>query len=215
MKNTERYNRAFNYFKQNYCYKMGGTQTILLPNGLQKTFDDREYYSGRGSKYNTSIKHDIKGVIKVTRKAYSSLLKKLKEQEKEMVLREKQETEMFYKAIEAKNKGLYAIDKGYVLLSQEEQQNRVFDELRLANTLQITLEDVMLLNSTGKTYVFAKSKDGKLYEMFHPDLDSNNLSIHISEASEERIKSFNSSEWQNAPYAEEVGQTRNANHFVC
>jgi len=62
-------------FKQNYAYKMGGSQTIQLPNGQQFEFNDKEYYGGRGGKYNTGIKHDNKGLIVITRKQLSAVLK--------------------------------------------------------------------------------------------------------------------------------------------
>ncbi len=51
MKTTEKIEKAFNFFKQTYSYKMGGTQTVVLPNGQGKYFDDRALYSGRGAKY--------------------------------------------------------------------------------------------------------------------------------------------------------------------
>ena len=51
MKNQEKFNKAFIYFKQSYSYKMGGTQTVCLPNGKTQYFDDREYYNGRNIIY--------------------------------------------------------------------------------------------------------------------------------------------------------------------
>lgn len=75
MKNSEKFNRAFDYFKKGYAYKMGGTQTVALPNGKSKSFDDRQYYSGRGAKFNKDVRHDIIGVVKVSRKDYADFLK--------------------------------------------------------------------------------------------------------------------------------------------
>lgn len=53
-------------FKKPYIYKMGGTQTVEVEGLGVETFDDREYYSGRGAKYNRSINHDNKGRIYVS-----------------------------------------------------------------------------------------------------------------------------------------------------
>lgn len=52
-------------FKRPYIYKMGGTQTLHVEGLGVESFDDREYYSGRGAKYNHSINHDNKGDIYV------------------------------------------------------------------------------------------------------------------------------------------------------
>lgn len=35
--------KTFDHFKKSYSYKMGGTQTVVLPNGKSRSFDDREY----------------------------------------------------------------------------------------------------------------------------------------------------------------------------
>ena len=75
----------------------------------------------------------------------------------------------------------------------------------------------MLLNSEGKTYVFARTYTGKVLELYHPSLGCNDLSISFNDATPERIAEFESSrsEWQNAPYAGLVGQTDANNHYVC
>lgn len=100
-------------------------------------------------------------------------------------------------------------------LSTKEQKDCYFDAQRLASTLEISVKDAELLKSSGKTYVFAKSKDGKTYQLYHPSLDCNSLSIHVEETKEERIQQFKPKEWQSAPFASIVGQTNNDNHFVC
>lgn len=219
MKNQEKFNRAFDYFKKSYAYKMGGTQTVALPNGKEKEFDDREYYSGRGAKYNSSIKHDEIGIVKVSRKEYSAFLKKLKEEEAAKKINMQLKAEKEAKILEAKNNGVYSLkvyNHGvFVELSDEEIVNHVFDSKRLAKTLQISEADAKLLKSTGKTYVFAKSKNGKTYQLYHASLDCNDLSISIDEVTEDRVKEFDPAEWQNAPFAHLVGQTSNSNHFVC
>lgn len=103
----------------------------------------------------------------------------------------------------------------YVELSEEESRMRIFDAKRLSVTLRILESDAELLKSTGKTYVFAKSSDGLIYELYHPSLSCNRLSIHVSIATPDRISEFDSADWQAAPFAPLVGQTKKSNHFVC
>ncbi|MFV0501735.1 MAG: hypothetical protein ACK5MH_09125 [Bacteroidales bacterium] len=117
---------------------------------------------------------------------------------------------------EAKEKGLYIIENGYVQLLEEEQEGCSFDSNRLANTLGISIEDANLLNSIGKTYVFAKSSNGKIYMLYHASLSCNPLNIHIDEVTEEYVAEFKKS-WgdKNAPYADILGQSEQEGHFVC
>jgi len=54
-------NRAEKYaiFNKHYQYKMGGTYELSITDtDVTVSIDDREYYSGRGAKYNSSIRHD-------------------------------------------------------------------------------------------------------------------------------------------------------------
>ncbi len=115
--------------------------------------------------------------------------------------------------------GVYSIKKEeygtFVELSDEEIYGRYFDAKRLSTTLDISIEDAEMLNSKGKTYVFAKTEAGSTIELYHADLSCNYLSISISEASPERVAEFEPKDWQSAPYAHLVGQTSAANHFVC
>lgn len=215
MKNSEKFERAFEYFKRDYAYKMGGTQIVILPNGKSKFFDDREYYTGAGAKYNRSIKHDDIGEVCVSGKDYSLFLKELKEMEMRWEKQALERSEKETRIKEALKMGKYSIVNNYVELSEEESSSRRFNPILLANTLGISVQDASLLNSEGKTYVFAKSTDGNIYQLYHPSLDCNDLSIHVEVATPERIAEFDHAEWFSAPYALEVGMTENNNHFVC
>lgn len=221
MKTIEKYNSAFAHFKQSYKYKMGGTQTVVLPNGKEKNFDDREYYSGRGARYNSSIKHDEIGIVKVSRKEYSDFLKKLREREVAIQARVKQDEERQLRIENAKAKGIYSLEDSeyggrFVELTYSEMETCQFDTCRLANTLNVSVKDVELLHSTGKTYVFARQKEsGKLIRLYHPSLDCNRLSIHVEFVTEEYFNEFNHDEWASAPFAKLLGQTESKNHFVC
>jgi len=212
MKNSEKYEKAFSYFKLNYDYKMGGTQTVILPNGKQKFFDDKEYYSGRGAKYNKNINHDIIGNVKISRSEYSLFLKKIKEQEENFKKTLKGQQEKEIRINNAKIQGIYSINEnGYIELS-----DNILNAKRLAKTLNIKTEDAELLNSTGKTYVFAKQiNSNKTYRLYHPDLSCNNLSIHIEENKKDEIENFKKSRGSHGQFAKALGQTSHSNHFVC
>ena len=224
MKRSEITEAAFRNFKVPYRYKMGGTQTVILPNGKSKHFDDREYYSGRGAKYNSGIKHDAIGEVKVSRKQYIEFLKLLKEREANRKAWAIEAEATSARIEEAKTKGIYTIKDAkhgggkYIELSNIESDGKYFDAERLAATLDISVEDAQLLRSRGKTYVFAKQLNtGKTIELYHPALSCNPLSIWFDYVSEDKVKEFNSQreDWVNAPYSHLVGQTSAANHFVC
>jgi len=207
-------------FKKTYAFKMGGSQTIELPNGQQFTFDDKEYYSGRGAKYNSSIKHDVKGLIKVTRKELSAVLKEERERKKHIKAMKAERETATQRYADNAAAGVYGISvKEYgtfIELSEDERRGRYFDAERLAKTLNISVQDAELLKSEGKTYVFAKKLDGsETLELYHSSLCCNYLSIVINEAKPERMAEFNHNEWASAPYAGLLGQTENQNHFVC
>lgn len=110
----------------------------------------------------------------------------------------------------AKKQGTYSIDSSnYVELSEEEMYGKFFDAERLANTLNISIQDAEKLRSGGKTYVFAKSENGNTYMMFHPCLCCNKLSIHITRVADEYVADFRIS-WGKIKDVDE-----NQNHFVC
>lgn len=208
-----------NRFKESYNYKMGGTQTLVFPNGQEFFFDDREYYSGRGAKYNSSIKHDDKGEVIISKKQVSSALKSIKEIAKR-VKEVAQETKLKSKRYnDLKVKGLYGIGSdSYVELTDEEMEGQFFDAVRLANTLDISIDDAKLLESCGKTYVFAKQSNGSTIMLYHASLSCNSLSIFVDfNPSQEFMQGFKSErqQWTNAPFAGQVGMTSNENHFVC
>jgi hypothetical protein len=219
MKNSNYTSDFAKKFKRSYACKMGGTQTIVFPNGQRFAFDDREYYSGRGVKYNSSIRHDNIGEVVISRLQLKERLNHEKYMIKAMKEREKIAIAKAKRVTAAAKNGIYSIAKlewgEFVELSEKEATGCYFDASRLANTLKISVKDAELLNSEGKTYVFAKSEDGNTYELYHSSLSCNDLSISINIATPERIAEFSPGEWQSAPYASMLGQTINNNHFVC
>ena len=203
-------------FKKTYAYKMGGTQTIVFPNGQEFNFDDRVYYSGRGGKYNAAIKHDNIGRVEISAKEFKAVMKKERETQKSIKLMIAERKAKAIRIDAAKKQGVYSKAGNYIELSDNESEGRYFDPARLAKTLDISLKDAELLKSTGKTYVFAKKLDGSgILELYHSSLSCNALSIIVSEATPERMAEFNHNEWAAAPFAEMVGMTENINHFVC
>lgn len=208
-------------FKKPYQYKMGGTQTVVMPNGQRFEFNNKETYSGRGAKYNASIKYHYIGDVIVTKAQVKEAFKIIKDFEKAIKLRLKEQKAKDKRIKQAIKSGVYSLMPSYcgnghtVELSDNEVYGKFFDSKRLAKTFNISVEDANLLNSHGKTYVFAKTADGRVLEMYHASLDCNNLSIWVAEATPERIAEFQPKEWQSAPFANLVGQSLNNNHFVC
>ena len=222
MKPVQQFDAKFaSFFKKGYSKKMGGTQTIVLPNGQSFFFDDRQYYNGRGAKYNNDNMHENLGDILVTQKEVKELSARLRERGKNIKKAEKERKEREKVIKAAEKKGIYELTKNeygtFVELSDNERLTNAFDAKRLANTLKISVQDAELLKSEGKTYVYAKTEDGNIIELYHSDLSCNNLSISVDfkgkEFFEQKLKQR--SEWVNAPFAELIGQTGNINHFVC
>ena len=226
MKPVQQFDAKFaSFFKKGYSKKMGGTQTIVLPNGQRFFFDDREYYKGKGAKYNNDNMHHYIGEVIVTQEQADGLELELEEQRKRneaiRIEREREAEEKRQRLESAKKAGIYNIvryDYGtFVELSDEERLSRTFDAQRLANTLNISVKDAELLRSEGKTYVYAETMDGNIVELYHSDLSLNNLSISVNFKAKEIFnqKLSERESWVNAPFAKEVGQTENLNHFVC
>jgi len=97
-----------------YCYTMGGkTEVVIKSKGVilaSLTYDRREYYTGRGSKYNRSIRHDY--VVRTYNLAQLNRL--YKEANAVLKERKKQDAEAM---IEAKllRKGDFAALEKYLL----------------------------------------------------------------------------------------------------
>jgi hypothetical protein len=68
-------------------YKMGDKFTLTVGN-LTATYDNRQYYSGRGAKYNSSIRHGSISVTMTERelsKAYKPIAEKIKKDKKRAI----------------------------------------------------------------------------------------------------------------------------------
>lgn len=209
-------------FKKGYSYRMGGTQTLVFPNGQEFYFDDREYYSGRGSKYNRTIRHENLGRVAVGIREVRLELRHLREIEKMAKERAKELKLAKARYEDFKKKGIYELEVhghcSFVVLSDEERYGKFFDAPRLAATLGISVEDAELLNSGGKTYVFATvGSTGEILELYHPSLQCNNLSISIEKPDASRVAGFMAEreQWASAPFSGRVGMTDSPNHFVC
>lgn len=221
--------RKYGNINPSYDYKMGGVTNITITKSGEtihvEQYDEREYYQGRGSKYNSSIKHDLKEVTlscNELTKRWREAKAYFKNREEAIKERELIQESKSLRVKDAKNKGVYTFegftnsDEGaYLELSDSEIHNREFDAKRLSETLNIQIEDVELLKSNGKTYVFATSFCGETYRLYHPNLEVNNLSIHVQKVDSKEVEKFDHKEWSSAPYAKELGQTENQNHFVC
>jgi hypothetical protein len=106
----------------------------------------------------------------------------------------------------------------HIALPTNECRGRYFDANKLANTLMLQPEEVELLKSEGKTYLFKTNALGYRIQLFHADLSCNDLHIAvIFENIEEKEKKFkeNKDKWLNAPYARKLGQSDDPDHYVC
>jgi hypothetical protein len=182
---TQELKIAAEMFKKSYAAKMGGTQTVVMPNGERHSFDDREWYSGRGAKYNASINHHTIGDVVVTNEEYSAAVEKElarleRVKENQMLQSEKSKRQQL-----AKENGVYdLVEVGgltFIDLTDEEEHSQTFDAERLANTLKVNAAELVDIGGMGKTYVTVKSLDGKVYQLFHAALSCNPLRISVSE----------------------------------
>lgn len=207
-------------FKVTYSKKMNGTQKVEFFNGQIFEFNDKEFYTGRGSKYNNSSMHEHINVF-VTKKMYNDYLKEQRETKKRISLIFKERKERDLRVKQAEKDGIYSLTTNengttFVELSNNEQDKCYYNPERLAKTLNISVDDAKLLFSRGKTYVFAKVIDSEeVILLYHPSLFCNRLSISIDKNQNEKFKEFTKENWFNAPFAEEVGNTFKENHFVC
>lgn len=215
------YAEVLNYISKPYCYAMGGTKKLIIDNNVVYFINEKNFYEGRGNKYNLSIKHDeqVYSITSEQLEEYKKLIGKKKyEEQKQIVLINKEFKQKQKRILEADKMGIYSIYNNIIELSENESIKKTFNAEKLAKTLNIRIYDAELLKSRGKTYVFAQKLDNsEIIELYHADLNNNSLYIHVSKPTEERIKEFkeNHSNWLNAPYSHLLGQTENKNHFVC
>lgn len=59
-------------FKHSYTKRMGGTQTVIIEGIGEYYFDDRDYYTGRGKKYNNNSIHENLGNILITKEEFDN-----------------------------------------------------------------------------------------------------------------------------------------------
>lgn len=198
---------AATYFSVSFSKKMGGTQTISFEDDfIQKIeVDKRDYYSGRGAKYNSPTMHQHIDVLvsksdfdkKVTTRA-----KTLFERQKEELKKQKALTSFCEKYGLSKNKYReISIHDGSVFFEQG---------IGVGDELDVDLTD--FYNASGKTYFFAESKIGLLL-FYH----NHRQSFSFNFATEEEKSKFykERKEWTDAPYAHLLGQNDNKNLFVC
>lgn len=67
---------VLNNIARSYNAKMGGTRELIVNGEQLIKQDDREYYSGRGARYNSNINHDIQ-VYNLTQKEYDAEVAKV------------------------------------------------------------------------------------------------------------------------------------------
>jgi hypothetical protein len=198
---------AATYFAVSFNKKMGGTQTITFEDNFieEIKIDKREYYQGRGAKYNSASMHEHINVF--ISKAYfeekvNYRAKSFFNRQKEEQLKKKELIQFCQKnGLNEKN---YTEKSSCGIYFDRSKQKEVEAELN------VDLSDFFAAN--GKTYFFAESRIG-LVQFYH----NNRQSYSFDFTTEERRNEFyaNRESWVSAPYAYLVGQTNNQNLFVC
>ena len=199
---------AATYFAVSFTKKMGGTQIISFENDFLPVvkIDKREYYTGRGSKYNNISMHEHIDVF-VSKKDFNDRVNNrassIFEQQKENAATNKRMPD-FCKKYGLKKSNYSGFSEPMGLFFTLETKNLIEKELN------VDLSDFFA--STGKTYYFTESKIG-LLEFYH----NHKQSFSFNFATPEQVEGFdkNRNKWVSAPFAEILGQNDNPNLFVC
>lgn len=177
------------YFSKSFNKKMGGTQTITFEDDFLPSIelDKREYYTGRGAKYNSNSMHEHIDVFvtksefeeKVNHRA-KSIFDKLKA-EKEM----KKNVVAFCKENNLNAKNYSSIYDGFIHFDFEN---------RKAVELELNVDLTAFFDSGYKTYFFAESKIG-LVRFYH----NHHQSYGFEKVTEEQKDKFHN-DWHSVPY---------------
>jgi len=198
---------AGTYFSKSFTKKMGGTQTIVFEDDFLPKIElnKKEYYSGRGAKYNTTSMHEHIDVF-VTKKEFNE---RVNSRAKSIFNQQKQKADSLKKMadfckLHGLKKSNYSGLYGAELFFTFGKKNEVEKEL------EVDLTD--FFNASGKTYYFTSSKIGNL-RFYH----NHRQSYSFNFTTDEEINKFQKDResWISAPYAELLGQTENKNLFVC
>lgn len=198
---------AATYFAKSFNKKMGGTQTIKFQDDFlpEIKIDQRQYYSGRGSKFNNNSMHEHIDVF-VTKAFFNekveSRAKMLFERQKDEIKAKKQFSD--FCKLHNLNKSNYTSLYSDCLFFESDKKEFVEKELN------VDLSD--FFNATGKTYLFAESKIGLLC-FYHNHRQSFSFNFTTEEKRNEFIS--NRESWISAPYAHILGQNDNINLYVC
>lgn len=195
------------YFSKSFNKKMGGTQTIKFEDDFLPTIelDQREYYTGRGAKYNSNSMHEHIDVF-VTKKDFDA---KVKLRASEIFNFEKTQAEAkkvlknFCKENDLNLTNYSAFYNGTAFFDADKKSE-------IERELNIDLSE--FFDANGKTYFFAETKLGLLM-FYHNHRQSYSYEVVSEEKRQEFLNERDS--WVNAPYASEVGQTDNINLYVC
>lgn len=196
---------AADYFSKSFSKKMGGTQKITFEDNFIEPIeiDKKEYYTGKGAKYNNDSIHEHLDVF-VTKAEFDA---KVNYRSSEIFNREKEKSQekkalknfCQYHNLNVKNYDGFS--SGFVFFK---------DRNEVEKELNVDLSE--FFEASGKTYFFADSKIGLLM-FYHNHRQSFGFEIVNEEKRQEFLNDRQN--WVNAPYAREVGQTENKNLFVC
>ena len=195
------------YFSKSFNKKMGGTQTITFEDDFLPSIeiDKREFYTGRGAKYNSNSMHEHIDVF-VTKSEFEE---KVNSRAKMFFERQKEDKNKANKLIKfcssfGLNSKLFSgISENYLFFEKSKKSE-------IEKELNVYLSEFFA--TSGKTYFFAESNIGLL--MFYHNHHQSYGFEKVSEAKRQEFLNERES-WVNAPFAKEVGKTDNKDLFVC
>ena len=199
--------RAADFFSKSFSKKMGGTQKITFEDDFLPAIelDEREFYAGRGGKYNSTSMHEHINVF-VTKSEFEEKVniraKMFFERQKEDK-NKSNELIKFCASFGLNSKLFSSVSENYLFFEKSKKSE-------IEKELNIDLSEFFA--TSGKTYFFAESNIGLL--MFY---HNHHQSYGFEKVSEEKRQEFLNERkgWVNAPFAKEVGQTDNKYLFVC
>ena len=159
IENAKFYSENVCLFKVPYSKKMGGTQTIQIPHlNIEASFNDKEFYNGRGAKYNNDNMHDNKGVIIISEEIFNEKVdnraKMQFDWQKEKIASKKEQKQ-----------NLTAFLNGEKLSQNGLYLNGCWGSKKINIDIEKYFENYNLfLRSDGKKYLISKCKKYYLYQ---------------------------------------------------
>jgi len=155
---------VLNSVSTSFAYKMGGVRKLVVDGQIIFTQDLREYYTGRGSKYNSSIKHDNQ-IYNFTSKEFNAIKKELAQKEIERQKRVK--ANLKQKKIDQK----FQNKNGFILCKRENGEVCAYDfNFNLKINVDLLAKELNVDVDSVLEFLESKDWEGKVYLKTKTDL---------------------------------------------